>query len=183
MHHVRSHLCQILGCGGLARTSSDVANPRAAEADRTAVVEEEPEGVSIPTVIRPGSTAPRARGRPSLLLTELLREARQGLTAKATDEIKQKLTLSESAQRARTAKARKNARLKEASPVVAKQAKQERLNMLTLGDSAIAMLVKGCAEPFAVLPIRSSLSFQRDRFHPRTTSHWSRNCAERIAKR
>ena len=80
-------------------------------------MEEEPEGVSIPAVIRPGSTAPRARGRRSLLLTELLREAR--LVANATDETKQKFTLSESAQRARTAKARKNARLDEASPVEA----------------------------------------------------------------
>ena len=126
-----------------------VTNPTAAEADRAALVEKEPEGVSIPAVIRPGSTAPRARGRRSLLLTELLREAR--LIAKATDETKQKLTLSESSQRARTAKARKIARLNEVSLVVAKHAKQEPLNMLTLGDSAIAMLVKGCAEPFAVL--------------------------------
>ena len=126
-----------------------VTNPTAAEADRAALVENEPEGVSIPAVIRPGSTAPRARGRRSLLLTELLREAR--LTAKGTGETKQKLTLSESSQRARTAKARKIARLNEVSLVVAKHAKQEPLNMLTLGDSAIAMLVKGCAEPFAVL--------------------------------
>ena len=35
--------------------------------------------------------------------------------------------------------------------MVAKHAKQEPLNMLTLGDSAVAMMVKGCAEPFAVL--------------------------------
>ena len=84
-----------------------VTNPRAAEADRAAVVKEEPKGVSTPAVIRPGTTAPRARGRRSLLLTELLREARQGLIAKATDETKQKLTLTESAQRARAAKARK----------------------------------------------------------------------------
>ena len=90
-----------------------VMNPTAAEADRAAVVEEEPEGVSMPAVIRPGSTAPRARGRRSLLLTELLREAR--LIAKGTDETKQKLTLSESSRRARTAKARKIARLNEVS--------------------------------------------------------------------
>ena len=92
MNRVRHPSCQILGCGGLARTSSDgttsaismsVTNPRAAEADRAAVVEEEPEGVSIPAVICPGSTAPRARGIRSLLLTELLREARQGFIAKA----------------------------------------------------------------------------------------------------
>ena len=69
------------------------------------MVGDEQEQVSIPAVIRPGSTAPRARGRRSLLLTELLREAR--LIAKATDETEQKLTLSQSAQRARTAKARK----------------------------------------------------------------------------
>ena len=60
------------GGSGLARTSSDVrevqsvilsvwTNPTAAEADRAAVVEEEPEGVSIPAVIRPGSAAPRAK--------------------------------------------------------------------------------------------------------------------------
>ena len=78
-----------------------VTNPRAAEADRAAVVEEETEG------IRPGSTAPRARARRSLLLTELLREARQGLIAKATDETKQKMTLSGSARRARTARREK----------------------------------------------------------------------------
>ena len=61
-----------------------VTNPTAAEADRAADVEEEPEGVSIPAVILPGSTVPRARGRRSLFLAELLREAR--LVAKATDE-------------------------------------------------------------------------------------------------
>ena len=128
-----------------------VANPTAAEADRAAVVEE-PEGMSIPAVIRPGSTAPLARGRRSLLLTELLREAR--LIAKATDETEHKLTLSESAQRARTAKARKNARLNEASPVVAKHAKQKPLNMLTLGDSAISMMVKGLGTILTQLPKR-----------------------------
>ena len=89
-----------------------------------------------------------------MLLTELVREAR----AKATDETQQKLTLSESAQRAREAKARKNACLNEASLVVAKRAKQEPLNMSTVGDSAIAMLVKGCAEPFAVLPMGTILA-------------------------
>ena len=49
--------------------------PTAAEAGRAAV-EEEPEEVSIPVVIRPGPAAPRETGRRSLLLTEMLREAR-----------------------------------------------------------------------------------------------------------
>ena len=119
-------------------------------------MEDEPEGVSIPAVVRPGSTAPRARGRRPLLLTELLREAR--LIAKAADETEQKLTLSESAHRARAAKARKNARINHVTLVVAKHAKQEPLNMLTLGDSTIAMLVKGCAELIAVLSMGTILA-------------------------
>ena len=42
--------------------------------------------------------------------------------------------------------------------MVAKHAKQEPLNVLTVGDSAIAMLVQGCAEPFAVLPMGTILA-------------------------
>ena len=41
--------------------------------------------------------------------------------------------------------------------MVAKHAKQQPLNMFILGDSAIAMLVKGCAD-FAVLPIGTILA-------------------------
>ena len=79
----------------ICRTSSDgtrraitrsVTSPTATEADQAAVVEEESEGVSNPAVIRPGSTAPRARGRRFLLLTEVLREARPRLNDKATGE-------------------------------------------------------------------------------------------------
>ena len=91
----------------------------------------------------------------------MLREARA--IVKATDGTppQQKMTVAENAQRARTVKARRtNARANEASPLVAKHAKEEPLNrgMLTLGNSAIAMLVKGCPEPFPVLPMRTILA-------------------------
>ena len=56
-----------------------VTNPTAAEADRAAVVEEEPEGVSIPAVNS-------SRINSSARKTELLREERQGFIAKATDD-------------------------------------------------------------------------------------------------
>ena len=42
--------------------------------------------------------------------------------------------------------------------VAPKHAKQEPLNMLTVGDSAIVMLVKGCAEPFVVFSMGTILA-------------------------
>ena len=120
--------------------------------------EQEPEGVSIPAVIRSGGAAPRARERRSLLLTEMLREARAIAKATAVTPSQQKLTVAVGAPRARTAKARrKNAHANEASLLLAKHAKEEPPDrgMLALGDRRIAMLV---AEPFAVLPVSEILA-------------------------
>ena len=59
----------------------------------------------------------------------------------------------------------KHARANEASCLLAKHAKEEPLDrgMLTLGDSAIATLVKGCAEPFSVPCMRTVLARNPER--------------------
>ena len=96
--------------------------------------------------------------RRSLLLTEMMREARAIAKATAGTPSQQKMTVAMGAQRARTAKARrKNAHANEASLLLAKHAKEEPPDrgMLALGDRRIAMLV---AEPFAVLPTRAILA-------------------------
>ena len=72
------------------------------------------------------------------------------------------MKVSESSQRVRTAKARRqNARAKEASLLVAKHALDR--GVLTLGDSAIATLVKGCAGLFAVHPTKPILARHPER--------------------
>ena len=119
--------------------------------------EEEPEGVSIPAVIRSGGAASRARERRSLLLTEMLREARD-CQGHCCDTITAKIdSCSECAKSPYSQGKRNNAHANEASLLLAKHAKEEPPDrgMLALGDRRIAMLV---AKPFAVLPMRAILA-------------------------